>query len=135
MESVTKDLEIHVVLRKLGLEEAVERVGGLNSDKDWDDVFSIGEQHMLSIARIFLARPAIVYLDRPGSSLPKSQISMILDMLKEQGIGVVVLAKNGEARLHYDSCLEIKADGKWDVHHESLADSPADHADLRDLSC
>lgn len=135
MESVTKDLEIHVVLRKLGLEEAVERVGGLNSDKDWDDVFSIGEQHMLSIARIFLARPAIVYLDRPGSSLPKSQISTILDMLKEQGIGVVVLAKNGEARLHYDSCLEIKADGKWDVHHESISDAQADHADLRDLSC
>ena len=39
-------------------------------------------------------------------------------MLTEQGIGVVILAKNGEARLHYDSCLEIKADGKWEVHHE-----------------
>ena len=64
--------------------------------------------------------PAFVYLDRPGSSLPKSQISVILDMLKEQGIGVVVLAKNGESRLHYDSSLEIKADGRWEVHHECV---------------
>lgn len=135
MESVTKDHEIQLVLRKLGLDEAVRRVGGLDADKDWDDVFSIGEQHMLSVARIFLARPAFVFLDRPGSSLPKSQISSILDMLSAQGIGAVVLAKNGESRLRYDSVLEIKADGKWDVHHEPTSELHADHADLRDLSC
>lgn len=135
MECTTTDAEITTVLRKLGLEAAVERVGGLGADKDWDDAFSIGEQHMLSIARIFLARPAFVYLDRPGSSLPKSQISAILDMLKEQGIGVVVLSKNGEARLHYDSCLEIKADGKWDIHHETTSDAHSGNADLHDLSC
>ena len=135
MESVTTDAQIAAVLRKLGLEEAVERVGGLNADKDWDDVFSIGEQHMLSVARIFLARPVFVYLDRPGSSMPKSQISTILDMLREQGIGVVVLAKNGEARLRYDSTLEIKADGKWDIHHETTSETHRGNADLRDLSC
>jgi putative ATP-binding cassette transporter len=135
MESTTTDAEIATVLRKLGLESAVERVGGLGADKDWDDAFSIGEQHMLSIARIFLAGPAFVYLDRPGSSLPKSQIATILDMLKEQGIGVVVLSKNGEARLHYDSCLEIKADGKWDLHHEATSEVHSGNADLRDLSC
>ncbi len=132
MECVTKDPEINVVLRKLGLDEAVQRAGGLGAEKDWDDVFSIGEQHMLSIARIFLAKPAFVFLDRPGSSLPKSQISTILDMLSAQGIGVVILSKNGEARLHYDSCLEIKADGQWEIRHEAVTDA---QGDLRDLSC
>ncbi len=135
MEAVTTDDEIMVVITKLGLEGVVERVGGLSAQCDWDDEFSIGEQHMLSIARIFLAKPAIVFLDRPGSSLPKSQISSILDMLAEQEIGVVILAKNGEARLHYDSCLEIKADGKWEVHHESNSQASVEYAELRDLSC
>ena len=135
MESVTTDEVILEVLRKLGLEETVARAGGLGADKDWDDAFSIGEQHMLSIARIFLARPAFVYLDRPGSSLPKSQISTILDMLSEQGIAVVILSKNGESRLHYDSHLEIKPDGSWEVRHDPATDGPVDHADLRDLSC
>lgn len=132
MEAVTKDSEIIVVLRQLGLEETVNRAGGLGADKDWDDAFSIGEQHLLSIARIFLARPAFVFLDRPGSSLPKSQIASFLDKLTAQGIGVVILAKNGEARLHYDSFLEIKADGKWEVHHEPPADA---QGELRDLNC
>jgi len=133
MEAVTKDAEIKLVLRQLGLEEAVDRAGGLGADKDWDDVFAIGEQHLLSIARIFLARPAFVFLDRPGSSLPKAQISSILEMLTAQGIGVVILAKNGESRLHYDSTLEIKADGQWDVHHDAPASDK--HDDLDDLTC
>jgi putative ATP-binding cassette transporter len=111
------------------------RVGGLGADMDWDDVFSIGEQHMLSFARILLARPAFVFLDRPGSSMPKSQISTILGILSEKGIGVVVLAKNGETDLHYDSCLEIKADGKWEIHRESGSAAQSEHADLRALSC
>ncbi len=135
MENVTPDSEIIAVLRKLGLEETVERAGGLAADKDWDDVFSIGEQHMLSIARIFLAKPGFVYLDRPGSSLPKSQISIILDMLSAQGIASVILSKNGESRLHYDACLEIKPDGSWEVHLDPSGTAHSDSADLRDLSC
>ena len=134
-EQHTKDAEVHIILHRLGLEETVQRVGGLDAEKDWDDEFSIGEQHMLSIARMFLAKPAFVFLDRPGSSLPKSQISVILEMLAEQGIGAVVLAKNGEARLRYDAVLEIRPDGTWRSLAGSGGDAHGDHADLRDLSC
>jgi ABC-type uncharacterized transport system fused permease/ATPase subunit len=131
-EFVTPDGEIMLILRSLGLEGTVLRVGGLDADKDWDDAFSIGEQHLLSIARLFLAKPAIVYLDRPGSSLSQAQISPILDMLVARGIGVVVLSKNGESRLQYDACLEILPDGKWEIHHGVHPDAKAE---LGDLSC
>jgi vitamin B12/bleomycin/antimicrobial peptide transport system ATP-binding/permease protein len=134
-EAESKDPAIHAALHRLGLHQVVERVGGLDAERDWDDVFSIGEQHLLSIARIFLAHPAFVFLDRPGSSMPKSQISTIIDMMTEQGIGVVILAKNGESGLHYDACLEIKSDGHWEILRESGTDEPGGHADLRDLSC
>ena len=123
MENVTPDEEITAVLQKLAIEEIVEHAGGLGADKDWDDVFSIGEQHLLSIARLFLARPAFVFLDRPGSSLPTTQIGSILDMLKEQGIGVVVLSKNGESHFHYDGRLEIMADGTWGSPPAVVVDS------------
>ncbi len=131
-ESVMPDAVIHGVLVKLGLEEVVARAHGLDTDQDWDDLLSIGEQHLLSVSRIFLAKPAFVFLDRPGSSLPKNQISSILEMLTEQGIGVVILAKNGESRLRYDAVLEIKADGGWEVRHQTPVDADGD---LQDLSC
>ncbi len=132
MESVMQDSEIHAVLRELGLEEMVEHAGGLGANKDWDDVFSIGEQHQLSIARLFLASPSFVLLDRPGSSLPTAKIAPVLDRLAAQNIGVVVLAKNGESRLSYDFHLDIKADGTWEISSES---PEAGQHDLGDLSC
>jgi vitamin B12/bleomycin/antimicrobial peptide transport system ATP-binding/permease protein len=131
-ESETPDATIHEVLGKLGLEEILTRAHGLDTDQDWDDLLSIGEQHLLSVSRIFLAQPAFVFLDRPGSALPKNQISSIIDMLAELGIGVVILSKNGESRLRYDSILEIKADGTWEVRQESPVDL---RGDLQDLSC
>ncbi len=134
MESVTTDDEITAVLRKLGLEEIVQHAGGLGADKDWDDAFSISEQHLLSIARLFLARPAFVFLDRPGSSLPLTKIASILDMLIAQGIGVVILSNNGESHLHYDFHLELKTGGKWTIQQESHGDELV-HGDLGDLSC
>ncbi len=132
MELVTPDSEIMEVLVKLGLEDVVSHANGLDTDQDWDDLLSIGEQHLLSISRIFLAKPAFVFLDRPGSSLPKSQISNILDMLTEQGIGVVILSKNGESRLRYDAILEIKAEGAWEVRRELIVEGKPE---LHDLSC
>ncbi|MBC8125880.1 MAG: ABC transporter ATP-binding protein/permease, partial [Gloeobacteraceae cyanobacterium ES-bin-144] len=131
-ESVMPDAVIIGVLVKLGLDDVVSRANGFDTEQDWDDLLSIGEQHLLSISRIFLAKPAFVFLDRPGSALPKSQISNILDMLTEQGIGVVILSKNGESRLRYDAVLEIKADGAWAVRHEDAFDMSGD---LTALDC
>ena len=132
METTTADSTIMAVLTNLGLQDVVTRAGGLGADQDWDDLLSIGEQHLLSISRIFLAKPAFVFLDRPGSSIPKMQISAILDLLTEQGIGVVILSKNGESRLRYDAHLEINANGTWEVRHEESVDH---RSELHDLSC
>jgi putative ATP-binding cassette transporter len=132
MELVTPDAVIMEVLNKLGIEDVVKHANGLDSNQDWDNLLSIGEQHLLSVSRIFLAKPAFVFLDRPGSSLPKNQISKILDMLTEQGIGTVILSKNGESRLSYDAVLEIKEDGAWELRHEVPG---GDQQELHDLSC
>ncbi len=132
MELVTPDAEIMAVIAKLGLEEVVNHAKGLDTNQDWDDLLSIGEQHLLSVARLFLAKPAFVFLDRPGSSLPKNQISSILEMLSEQNIGVVILSKNGESRLRYDAVLEFTGEGRWEVRRDFAAENKTD---LQDLSC
>ena len=49
----------------------------------------------------------------PASALPKSQISSILDMLTEHGIGVFALFKNGESCLRYDAFKEIRGTAHW----------------------
>jgi vitamin B12/bleomycin/antimicrobial peptide transport system ATP-binding/permease protein len=132
MELVIETSEIMAVIRKVGLEEVVKRAGGLDVDQDWDDMLSIGEQHLISVARIFLAKPAFVFLDRPGSALAQNQISSILEMLSEQNIGTVVFSKNGESHLRYDAILELKLDGSWELRRELAT---MDDSELHDLNC
>jgi putative ATP-binding cassette transporter len=114
-EGKTPDEEITAVLARLGLEEIVARVGGLQVDHEWDGYLSISEQHLFAVARILLTHPAFAVLDRPGSSLSSSQISTVLDLLAEQGIGTIVLAKDSESHLPYDAKLEIFGDGAWKI--------------------
>jgi len=119
-EDITTEEEITAVLVKLHIDDIVPRVGGLKAERDWDGLLSISEQHLLSAARILLAHPAFVILDRPDSSLTEDQIATILDLLRTQGIGAVVMAKNGESHLPFDARLEIQSDGQWKI----LADPP-----------
>ncbi len=131
-ESTTDDATIMEALNQMGLQEVVKRAGGLDVDQDWDDLLSIGEQHLISVSRIFLANPKFVFLDRPGSSLPKNQIGNILNLLAEKNIGVVIFSKNGESHLHYDAHLAIEPDGTWSISQSDVIDY---HSQLGDLNC
>jgi len=111
----TAKVDVLAALDRLELTEVVNRLGGLKAEEDWDDLLSIGEQHLLSVVRIILAKPSFVVLDRPGSALPKDQIIRILDLLKEHGMGVLVLAKNGESGIPVDGHLELSRDGTWRI--------------------
>lgn len=135
MEKTTADAAINEIISALGLQETLARVGGLDASKDWDDVLSIGEQHMLSIARIFLAHPAFVYLDRPESAMPRSQVSRILDMFSGRGIGVAVFAEEQGAPGSFNTVLELKGHGEWEVKAGAAPELMKDIAGLKHLSC
>ena len=112
-EESTTDEDILAELEKLGLHDLVQRVGGLHVERDWGELLSISEQHLLSAARILLTRPTFAVLDRPGSSLSREQVATLLDLMTAEGIGALVLAKDHETTLRYDACLEIGPEGRW----------------------
>src|SRR5207245_6236684 len=64
-EGVIGDEQIAPLLHVLGLEPVLERTGGLGVEQDWDDVLSLGEQQLLSVARVVLAAPRFAFLERP----------------------------------------------------------------------
>ncbi len=115
-EEKTSDEEIETTLEKLGLPDAVKRAGGLDSTNDWAGMFSIEEQHLLSIARILLSRPEFVCMDRPGSALSLSRLTVALDLFRECGIGAIVMAKREEITIPCDGRLELTGQSEWNVH-------------------
>jgi len=77
------DEQIASSLHGLGLESVLERMGGLDVERDWDDALSLGEQQLLFVARVVLATPRFV-LERPRTALGSEQVDRILSLLSER---------------------------------------------------
>jgi len=107
------DEEIGSLLGRLGLDAALERTGGLDVERDWDDALSLGEQQLFSVARVVLAVPRFVFLDRLGAALAPEQVEGILSLLSARSITYLTLGNDAEALAKYDAVLELANDGSW----------------------
>jgi putative ATP-binding cassette transporter len=107
------DDRIREALRDAGLESVPQRAGGLDVERDWQAVLSLGEQQQLVVTRLVLARPAFALLDQVGDALKPGPFRRALQRLDENSITYVTLADGVESIESYDAVLEITADGAW----------------------
>jgi putative ATP-binding cassette transporter len=107
------DEQIYRVLQKLDLEATLRRLGGLDVERDWTQVLSLGEQQLLALARVALDTPAFVFLQSPGSTLAPEQLTRALTLLTEYSVTYVALGSADVADSWYDAVLELHAGGAW----------------------
>jgi len=121
-EGVIGDEQIATLLRGLDLEAVLERMGGLDIERDWDDVLSLGEQQLLSVARVVLAAPRFVFLERPGATLGAAHADRVLSLLRERSITYLTLGDGGDMLDNHDFVLELTVDGgwTWTARHQAM---------------
>jgi len=107
------DEQIGSLLHGLGLDGVLERAGGLDVERDWDDALSLGEQQLFSVARALLAVPRFVFLDRPRAALGSEQVDRILSLFSERSITYLTLGNGADGLDDYDVVLELADDGGW----------------------
>jgi len=107
------DAQIFEVLRALGVEGVVARAEGLDAEHDWDDLLSLGEQQHFVLARVLLAGPRYVVLDRPATLLGDDDVAKVLAMLANRGVTAVTFAADARVAGRHDELLELAADGSW----------------------
>jgi vitamin B12/bleomycin/antimicrobial peptide transport system ATP-binding/permease protein len=107
------DEEIRGLLHRLGLDAALEGTVGLDVERDWGDALSLGEQHVLSVARVILAAPNFVFLDRLRSAVEPARFDGILKLLSARSITYLTIGNGSDALDDYDAVLEIANDGSW----------------------
>jgi len=110
---VISDDQIATTLRDVGLGSVQMRAGGLDTEQDWPDILSLGEQQLLALTRLMIARPAFVFLDRVTTSLKPVQVREVLRRLNEKAVSYVTFAEDVESVELYDAVLEINSDGAW----------------------
>ena len=103
-------------LRMLKIETVVNGFGGLDQRQHWENILPLDEQQILVMARVLLANPRFVFLDRPSTTLGPERVEWILDMFSERSITYVTF-EGDESSLNpdrYDAVLELKEEGAWD---------------------
>jgi putative ATP-binding cassette transporter len=107
------DERILATLHTLNLEPALVRAGGLDRERNWNELLSLGEQQLLAFARVILAEPAIVMLDHPTRALSECQIDELLEMLRHRGMTYITLGDDDDDPDAYDDVLFVAQDGTW----------------------
>ncbi|QJD29945.1 ABC transporter ATP-binding protein/permease [Methylococcus geothermalis] len=112
-EEQVSDERILATLRSLGIDSIVTRVNGLDTEPDWDDVLSLGEQQLLAFTHLLLLGPRFVFLDRPGTALDAEQLDRVLQILHDNSIAYITLGNGHDNLSFYDAVLELEPEGRW----------------------
>jgi vitamin B12/bleomycin/antimicrobial peptide transport system ATP-binding/permease protein len=112
--SNTPDSSLQDALAQVNLSDLAERVGGFDTELDWRDVLSLGEQQRLAIARLLLTRPAYAILDEATSALDLKNEQLVYDKIKQSAATFISVGHRPSLLKHHQNVLEITGEnGGW----------------------
>ena len=96
------DDQLHEALRAVGVDDVVDRLGGLDGIiHERGSTISAGERQLLALARTFVSQPRVLVLDEATSNLDlrsEFQIELALDVLLSGRTAVVIAHRLATAR-------------------------------------
>jgi putative ATP-binding cassette transporter len=112
-DQAVADVELMRLLERARLPDLAERFGGLDAERDWEKVLSIGEQQRLAFARALLAKPRYVMLDEATSALDPANEERLYHELVAAGATPVSVTHHAVLRPFHRQVLELTGEGEW----------------------
>lgn len=113
-EQQVADIELMRLLERVRLPDLAERFGGLDAERDWEKVLSIGEQQRLAFARALIAKPRYVMLDEATSALDAANEEHLYRELIAAGATPVSVTHHAALLEHFHrQVLELSGEGAW----------------------
>lgn len=116
LEKQISESELNAVLRTVRLEDLPDRVGGFDTELDWADVLSLGEQQRLAFARLLVNQPAYAVLDEATSALDVENEANLYGQLKHLGIHYISVGHRPSILAYHDKVLELQGENQWRLH-------------------
>ena len=114
-EQAVADIELMRLLERVHLPDLAERFGGLDAERDWEKVLSIGEQQRLAFARALLAKPRYVMLDEATSALDLANEEHLYRELIAAGATPVSVTHHAALEKYHRQVLELNGEGAWQL--------------------
>ena len=107
--------KIQAILEMVNLGDLIERVGGLETELNWADVLSLGEQQRLAFARLLLNRPHYAILDEATSALDVENEQLVYNLLKASQVNYISVAHRPTVIPYHQQILKLLGQGQWQI--------------------
>jgi vitamin B12/bleomycin/antimicrobial peptide transport system ATP-binding/permease protein len=109
------DQELYQVLEMVNLPHLVEQFNGLDTEQDWPDILSLGEQQRIAFARILINQPRYTILDEATSALDIKNEANLYRHLQETETTYISVGHRPTLREYHQRVLELSEDHSWNL--------------------
>ena len=105
-----KDGDLRGILEMVHLGYLEQREGGLDTTKDWKDVFSGGERQRVNLCRLFYFMPQWAILDECSSAVSSDVEGLLYKQLKDKGITLITVSHRPSLFKYHSYLLQLHGD-------------------------
>ena len=113
--------ELETILNQVNLSDLASRFGGFETEKDWGDVLSLGEQQRIAFARILITNPTYTILDEATSALDVKNEERLYQHLKETKTTYISVGHRPTLKKYHQMMLQISEDTNWQLQHINIS--------------
>lgn len=107
--------ELRKVLKLVNLEDLPDRLGGFDTELQWENVLSLGEQQRLAFARLLLTKPNYAILDEATSALDLQNEEELYKQLETTKTTFVSVGHRLSLLKYHQQVLELTGDTSWQL--------------------
>ncbi len=113
------DQHLRQILLQVNLPDLEPRHGGFDTEQNWGEVLSLGEQQRLIFARLLLNKPSYAILDEATSALDPQNEKRLYEQLQASGITFLSVGHRESLSDYHQSILDLTAAQTWSLktHH------------------
>ena len=103
------------LLNDVGLDEMLLRAGGLDTFLDWQNVLSTGEQQLVTLARVVLAKPKFLFMDESTTALDRKTEELMMEKKKKITQAYISIGYHDTLAPFHHTTLRLLGEGKWQL--------------------
>lgn len=116
MDASIEDADLSQILIQVNLPDLERQHGGFNTEQNWAQVLSLGEQQRLIFARLLLNKPRYAILDEATSALDAQNEKQLYQQLKNSGMTFLSVGHRESLSDYHQSILDFTTDRTWSLN-------------------